>query len=204
MTGVVTWLKHMARGIAVWLPVIVVIGFVMPWPPARRGTSQHPGQVMITVAAFWHSKSWHSARTHGWVKETSQTRAYILLPSVFTRPGIVSVSQVNGDPPVVTEATAPFWVLAVPGAIALCVLGLGPFRRGSDRRRRSIEPWVAPGPADPSRVERSSEAEDAERDRARHRKHPKRSGRFGYDRRVAVYLRHADDPGRGNTDGSRM
>ena len=88
MTGVVTWLKHMARGIAVWLPVIVVIGFVMPWPAGESAVrSQHPGQVMITVAAFWHSKSWHSARTHGWVKETSQTRAYILLPSVFPRPG---------------------------------------------------------------------------------------------------------------------
>jgi hypothetical protein len=125
MTGIGTWLKHLARGIAISLPIVVAIGFAMPWPAGENAVlSRHSGQIPITVAFFYHSKSWHSARAHSWVRETSQSRSYILLPSVFTHPGIVTASQNNGDPPVVSEMAVPFWVLAVPGAIALCVLGL--------------------------------------------------------------------------------
>jgi len=124
MTGVVTWLKHLARGIAVSLPLVAAFGFAFPWPAGEHAIlSRHPGQFPIMIASFWHSHSWHSARSHRWVTETSRTRSYVLLPSVFVRPGIVIASQENGDPPVVSEATVPFWVLALPGAIALFVFG---------------------------------------------------------------------------------
>jgi hypothetical protein len=124
MTGIVTWLKHMARGIAVSLPLVAAFGYAFPWPAGEAAIqSRHPGQFPIMIAFFSHSHSWHSARSHRWVTETSRTRSYILLPSVFVRPGIVIASQENDGPPVVSEATVPVAIVAVPGAIVLCLLG---------------------------------------------------------------------------------
>jgi len=124
MTGFLTWLKHLARGIAVSLPLVAAFGFAFPWPAGEGAIlSRHPGQFPIMIASFSHSHSWHSARSHSWVTETSRTRSYILLPSVFVRPGIVVASQANDAAPVVTEASVPFWVLALSGAIALCLFG---------------------------------------------------------------------------------
>ena len=124
MAGFVTWLKHLARGIAVSLPLVAAFGFAFPWPAGEGAIlSRHPGQFPIMIASFSHSHSWHSARSHSWVTQTSRTRSYILLPTVFVRPGIVTASQENDAAPVVSEASVPFWVLALSGAIALCLFG---------------------------------------------------------------------------------
>ena len=117
MTNVVTWLKHAARGVLIWLPLVALYGFVSPWPAGEQALSRYPGQTPIMIASFYHSKSWRDARSNGWVSQVHRTRSYFLFPSVFSHPGVVTVSQDNDDAPVVAEATVPPMVIFLAGAV---------------------------------------------------------------------------------------
>jgi hypothetical protein len=119
------WLKHAVRGLLVAFPLVALYGFVFPWPAAEQVLSRYPGQTPIMVSAFSHSRARWNARTNVWVTtEREQTRSYILFPSVFSNPRIVTVSQTNDNEPAVSESSGPLIVGALAGIIAFVVLAV--------------------------------------------------------------------------------
>jgi hypothetical protein len=124
MTGFLKYLKHMAVGLLTAMPVVVAYGFLVPWPVGEQALSRYPGQTPIMVAEFYHSKSWRDRGSDVWVTRKSETRSYVLIPSVFSNPRIVTVSQDNDDEPVVSESRTPFILIALADMIAFAVLGV--------------------------------------------------------------------------------
>jgi hypothetical protein len=122
------WLKHTVLGLLVALPLIALCGFAFPWPAAEQALSRYPGQTPVTVAFFYHSKSWKDSRSNAWVTRTSETRSYVLLPSVFIHPKIVTVSQENNNQPSVTESVAPLFAVILIGIFGIAVLCILYFR----------------------------------------------------------------------------
>jgi hypothetical protein len=119
------WLKHMVRGLLVAFPLVALFGFLFPWPAGERALGRYPGQTPIMVAYFSHTRSSWDARSHVWVvKEKSETRSYVLFPSVFINPRIVTVAQANDDAPTLSESRGPLLAAALAGMIAFVLLAL--------------------------------------------------------------------------------
>jgi hypothetical protein len=118
------WLKHTVRVVLVYFPFVVAYGFVFPWPAGEHAIGRYAGQTQIMVAASSSSRSSWDARSRAWVtREKAQTRSYVLLPSVFAHPAIVTVSQTNDDEPTVSESSGPLIAVALVGLVALALFG---------------------------------------------------------------------------------
>jgi hypothetical protein len=148
MTGFLRYLKHMAVGLLTALPLVVAYGFLVPWPAGEQALSRYPGQTPVMVAEFYHSKSWRDRGSDVWVTRKSETRSYVLIPSVFNNPRIVTVSQDNDEEPIVSESRTPFILMAFAGMIVLAVLGVRyfamrpprPYRLSPEEARTFYEP----------------------------------------------------------------
>jgi hypothetical protein len=97
---------------------IVVIGFWIYASLSDLRTvvgAKYPDQIALLIA--FHSKN--SSGTHGSLTEKSCS--YLLIPSVFTSPAIITVKQVNdGTPSLHEEAISPFFMV-----IAICSMLYG-------------------------------------------------------------------------------
>jgi hypothetical protein len=125
MTGLLRYLKHIALGFLVMLPMVASYGFLFPWPAGEQAAlGRYPGQVPIMVAEFYHPKSWRDRHSGDWMTSRSETRSYFLIPSVFVDPKIVTVAQINNDGPFVYESRVPFILLALAGMLALGAFGV--------------------------------------------------------------------------------
>jgi hypothetical protein len=123
MAGLLNRMKHVTSGFLLTLTLVASYGCLFPWPAGEQALRRYPGQTPIMVAEFYHSESWRD-RTHDWVTSRSETRSYILVPSVFRIPRIVTVSQDNDEAPIVSELRVPFILLVLAGMIALGALGV--------------------------------------------------------------------------------
>jgi len=120
----VNWLKHAALAFLVAMPLVALGGFVFRWPAGEQALSRYSGQTPIMISFFFHSKTWRDARRGVWVTRTDETRSYILFPSVFGNPRIITVSQKDDHAPTVSESNAPLTLIGLAGAAAFSFFGV--------------------------------------------------------------------------------
>lgn len=98
------------------LPLLALYGSLAPWPPAEAGFSTYNGQTsLLTGISYRSDYSSVQGRT------VTSSRSYVLLPSVFTNPKIITFTQKNGGIAEPSESTSAlfsllFWLI-------LCCIG---------------------------------------------------------------------------------
>ncbi len=117
------WLKHAVTGYLLALPVVALFGFLFPWPAGQQALSRYPDQTPFMISYYSHSKYRKNAKSAGWVTRKNETRSYVLFPSVFSNPKIVTVSQTDDNEPTVSESSAPLTLIAMTGMFAFAVFG---------------------------------------------------------------------------------
>jgi len=117
------WLKHVPWLFLSALPAAALYGFLFPWPAGDQVLSRYPDQTPVVIAFSFGSKSTKSPGTE-WVTSKHETRSYVLVPSIFTNPKIVTVSQVDNHAPVVSESGAWVELIAFAAACGFAVFGL--------------------------------------------------------------------------------
>ena len=105
------------------LPAAALYGFLFPWPAADQVFSRYPDQTPIVVAFTFGSKSTKTPSTD-WVTSKHETRSYVLVPSIFTNPKIITISQVDNRAPVVSESGALVELIVFAAALGFAVFGL--------------------------------------------------------------------------------
>lgn len=80
-------------------------------------TDKYPDQVVVLIGAYSDSNG----------ESKVEARSYILLPSVFMSPVIISVIRVNESKPTLSERPLPAWFLLV--SIGFLLIGLVNYRR---------------------------------------------------------------------------
>jgi len=135
------WLKHAVTGFLLAVPVVALFGFLFPWPAGQQALSRYPGQTPIMVSYFYH-KSWKYGRSDVWVTRKNETRSYVLFPSVFSNPRIVTVSQTDDNEPTVSESNAPLTLIAMVSMFVFAVFGAWYFWIRSPRQYE-LSPEVA-------------------------------------------------------------
>jgi hypothetical protein len=136
------WLKHAVTGYLVAVPVVVLFGLLFPWPAGQQALSRYPDQTPIMITYFSHSKVWRNARSGVWVTRKNETRSYVLFPSVFNNPRIVTVSRTGDNEPTVSESSAPLTLVAMAGLFAFAAFGAWYFWIRSPRQYE-LSPDVA-------------------------------------------------------------
>jgi hypothetical protein len=108
------------RGSLVAFLLLASYGFLFPWAAGEHALARYPGQTPILVSYFFSFQpSWNASSHALELEEKDETKSYILFPSVFTNPRVVTVSQTNDDEPTVSESRGPFIMIALTGLIAL-------------------------------------------------------------------------------------
>jgi hypothetical protein len=87
------------------LPLLAAYGWYSPWPPAVPRLAQYSGQAPLLVGAS--SQMHYSAKS----QYTRSSRSYLLFPSVFSDPKVVTFVKVNAGPVIVDESSSQFWSL---------------------------------------------------------------------------------------------
>jgi hypothetical protein len=125
------WLKPLLKigfpAIVILQPIVAVYGFLKPWEPARATLATYVGQtpVLVGFCECYHSSGNYSS--YG-------PNHYVLFPSVFMNPKIISIKQVNGAPFV--EESPRGFVLVVAWYLA-CIVGTWWFWPRSNERNRT-------------------------------------------------------------------
>ena len=117
------WLKHLPWLCLSALPAAALYGFLFPWPAADQVFSRYPDQTPIVISFSSGSKSTRYAGGD-WVTTKHETRSYVLLPSLFTDPKIITVAQVNDNAPVVSESSALLPLVSFAVMIGLALIGV--------------------------------------------------------------------------------
>lgn len=99
----------------VLLPIVAIYGHVTSWGPAEQALSVYQDQFPLMVG-FRYRGFKNQQGTRDYI-----SRSYILLPSVFSEPKTVKISQVNNEEPIVT--TNRYGFLLVVGWLVICILG---------------------------------------------------------------------------------
>ena len=90
----------------VLVPLVAIYGYLQPWQPASATLSSYVGQSPIMVGFSYRAQN----------KTQISSRTYILFPSVFSEPKIVTIQQINDSNPTTAVSLASFllfvlWVL---------------------------------------------------------------------------------------------
>jgi hypothetical protein len=104
--GVQTAAKFGMPATLIFYPLFVLFGSVSPWKPADLALGSYGNQTPIMVSG---SDSYHSS---GNISSHVVSRGYVLFPSMFTNPKVVSVVQVNDSEPTVSESAGMFVYIA--------------------------------------------------------------------------------------------
>ena len=142
MDSFLNWLKHGSRLYLSVLPVAALYGILFPWPAAEQALSRYPGETPLVIALSFGSKTMKDAQNHILASSKHETRSYILLPSVFTDPKIVTISQVDDNAPSVSELSAPLMLILLVGTLGLSVFGVWYFwfRPDSEYQMDQLDP----------------------------------------------------------------
>lgn len=105
------------------LPLVMLHGLINPWPQAALLRSQYHGQTPVQVGFSYSSKSVGPLFDSDAPTRTTrnESRSYVMFPSLFLEPKIVSVLQHNDDPPITSESTIAFFSMLA--WIAACFVG---------------------------------------------------------------------------------
>ena len=101
------------------MPLAMAAGALVPWASADALLKQHDGERAITVGASYRSNSIQTDQ--GWKTSVHRERRYILIPSVFSDPKVVAISQENDQPARLSEDSGG--ALMLPVAFALFGFG---------------------------------------------------------------------------------
>ena len=118
------WLKHGSWLYLSALPVAALYGILFPWPAAEQALTRYPGETPVVISFSFGSKTTRDAQNHVLASSKHESRSYILLPSVFTDPKIVTLSQVDDNAPSISELSAPLMLLLLVGTLGLSVFGV--------------------------------------------------------------------------------
>ncbi len=114
------WLVKISLPInLVVFPGIALYGYFSSWAPADEALSRYTSQTPVMVGAGGGSNT----ISNGSTTQTSSysERSYVLAPSVFRNPKIVTIRQTNHDPYEVKESALGFLCLVL--WYVLCILG---------------------------------------------------------------------------------
>ena len=94
--------KYGSPAFLLLFPLLALYGTVSPWQPAQQALAHYPAQTPIMVGFGYHARYSSTGNT------TTVSRSYILLPMAFSQPNIITVLQVNGGVPEVSESEYGF------------------------------------------------------------------------------------------------
>ena len=142
MDSFLNWLKHGSWLYLSALPVAALYGILFPWPAGEQALGRYFGETPVVIALSFGSKTTKDAQGRVLMHSTHETRSYILLPSVFTDPKIVTVSQIDDKEPNVSEFSAPLILVSLVGLFGLSVFGVWYFwfRRDSQYQLDQLDP----------------------------------------------------------------
>ena len=124
MGSFLNWLKHGSWLYLSALPVAALYGIFFPWPAGEQALGRYFGETPVVIAFSFGSKTTKDAQGHVLRYSKHETRSYVLLPSVFTDPKIVTVSQTDDNAPSVSEFGAPLILISLVGLLGLSVFGV--------------------------------------------------------------------------------
>ena len=124
MSSFLNWLKHGSWLYLSALPVAALYGIMFPWPAGEQVFNRYPGDTPVVIAFSFGSKTTKDTQNHVLTSSKHESRSYILLPSVFTDPKIITVSKVDDNAPSVSEFGAPLILLSLVGLLGLSVFGV--------------------------------------------------------------------------------
>jgi hypothetical protein len=97
------WLFKIGMPVSVAVYLLVPLyGHLNPWPSAVGVLQSYVGQSAILVGLSYKASYTTSASTR------RVSRTYVLLPSVFTAPKTVTITQINSEPPTVSHSQYGF------------------------------------------------------------------------------------------------
>lgn len=100
-------------------PAAALYGHFFSWAPAEEALSRYANQTPVMVGGGAGSESsWNGNITQAL---RHSERSYVLFPSVFREPKIVTIRQNNNDPYQVTESEYGFLYLVV--WYVVCIFG---------------------------------------------------------------------------------
>jgi hypothetical protein len=91
--------------------ILAIYGYLQPWQPAVAILSSYSGQSPIMVGFAYGAENNHQI----------SSRSYILFPSIFSEPKIVTIAQTNQSNPVVSSSF--FGFLFSVGWLIICFFG---------------------------------------------------------------------------------
>jgi hypothetical protein len=124
MGSFLNWLKHGSWLYLSALPVAALYGILFPWPAGEQAFSRYPGETPVVIAFSFGSRTTKDAQGNILVLSKHESRSYILLPSVFTDPKIVTLSQVDDNALSVSELSAPLTLISLVGMLGLSLFGV--------------------------------------------------------------------------------
>jgi hypothetical protein len=90
------------------VPLVAIYGYLQPWQPASATLSSYVGQSPIMVGFSYRVQN----------KTSISSRTYILFPSVFNEPKIVTIQQINDSNPTVAVSLAGFLLFVGWGLVS--------------------------------------------------------------------------------------
>jgi hypothetical protein len=90
-------------------PLLAIYGHLSPWSPSKAILQTYNEQVPVTVGMSYSVKN----------QETIASRSYILFPSVFTQPRIITIEQKNQASPSISESKASLYLTL--GWLLICI-----------------------------------------------------------------------------------
>ena len=88
------------------IPVVAVYGWIMPWHAIQPELERYAGQTPILVGASYRANYTNYGST------ALESRSYIMVPSVFGTPRLVTFAQVNHGPVTVTQSATGLVLIA--------------------------------------------------------------------------------------------
>lgn len=108
-------LKYGFPGYIILVPIVATYGHLMPWQTADQVLNKFDDQTPLMVGFKFRETRTQSGST------SYISRSYILIPSVFSEPKTITISQTNSDTPVVVKS--PYGFLLLLGWIMVCFFG---------------------------------------------------------------------------------
>jgi hypothetical protein len=98
------------------VPALAIYGSLTPWPPIQSALDRYAGQTPLLVGASYQARYTDTGNT------VSASRSYVMIPSVFSDPKLVTFSQHNQGQVVVAQSRSGLFFLI--GWWVLCLLGI--------------------------------------------------------------------------------